>query len=102
MIKFIKMLKYDLRNKGQYLDFEWVSNVTLQKEDPESLNPGGLERIKDAKIVFHSPLRRVVQCLPDISGIEMICLKSLREIPFDLREFCTEEEFLKKGSALVR
>lgn len=102
MIKFIKMLAYDLRNKGDKLDFEWVRNVTLQKEDPESLNPGGLEQIKDAEIVFHSPLRRVVQCFPEISGIKMICLNSLREIQFDLREFCTEEEFLEKGSAIVR
>jgi hypothetical protein len=78
MIKFIKMLEYDLRNKGEKLDFEWVRNVTLQKEDPESLNPGGLKQIKDAEIVFHSPLRRVVQCLPDISGSKMICLNSLR------------------------
>lgn len=85
MIKFIKMLEYDLRNKGEKLDFEWVRNVTLQKEDPESLNPGGLEQIKDAEIVFHSPLRRLVQSLPEISGIKMICLNSLREIQFDLR-----------------
>jgi len=49
-IKFIKILKYDLRSKGENFDFNWVRNVTLQKEDPESLCLGQLTEIQDVQI----------------------------------------------------
>jgi broad specificity phosphatase PhoE len=103
MIKFIKMLKYDLRNQGEDLDFDWVSRVTLQQEDPKSLYPGGLESIKEAEVIYHSPLRRVVECLPyNHNAQEFYPLESLREIKFDLRQFCTKNELFKYGSKIVR
>jgi hypothetical protein len=101
MIEFIKMLKYDLRNREQ--DFDWVSRVTLQQEDPKSLCPGGLEQTKEFEVVYHSPLRRVIECLPQKQNDQVYTsISSLSEIKFDLYQFCNEQEFFQHGSQIVR
>lgn len=101
-IKFIKILKYDLRSKEENFDFDWMRNVTLQTVDPESLYLGQLKEIQNAQIVFHSTLRRAVECLPDLPTVDKIPIDALREIKFDLGEFCTKEEFSERGSVIVR
>jgi hypothetical protein len=101
MIQFIKILEYEIKNKASNFDYEYVCDVTLQNKDPESLHPNQLN-IDNVSIVFHSPLKRSVQCLNQLSRIQYIPVKSLKEIKFDMKQLATAEQILNEGSLIVR
>jgi len=99
MIHFHKILKYELNPKDVNV-FTYLSDVISQKNDPPSLEQNKLELI--GSIVFHSPLRRAVECIRKIKGVKYIPLKELAEIPFDLNALCSQEEWGKERSVIVR
>lgn len=99
MITFIKTLQYETNPKDRDV-FEYLSLLTLQKIDPPSTANACLS--VNADTILHSPLRRVVDTLEQKQGTRYICLDALREIPFDLKQLCTKEEWRKEGNVIVR
>ena len=98
-IEFIKTLKYEDNPKNRNV-FEYLSELTTQKIDPPSISNTYIRT--DAKIVFHSPLKRVIDTLEFKKGIKYIEMNELAEILFDIRKLCTEKEWQKEKSNIVR
>jgi len=99
MINFIKISEYETKPSDKDV-FGYLCDVVSQKIDPPTLKPRSLR--SDASIVFHSPLRRAVECLELKGGVRYIPTPSLREIPFDMRLMCSKEEWVFGGSNLIR
>lgn len=99
MIRFVKILEYDTKPKDKDT-FGYLCAVASQEIDPPTLKPKSLRL--DTPVVFHSPLRRAVECLAMREDMRYISISSLKEIPFDMRSMCREEEWLAGKSSLVR
>lgn len=99
MITFYKILSYELRPTGQDV-YDYLRALGRQEVDPSSLELGQLH--PDAKIVYHSPLRRAIKCLAKDANYRLINDQRLREIPFDLDELCGRSAWEQEGSVAVR
>ena len=99
MITFIKILKYELNPKNKDI-FEYLSDVTSQKINPQSLELGMLA--VQSGIVLYSPLEHAKGCIKRTAGIDHREVVELREIPFDLKKLCTKEEWVDRKSEVVR
>ncbi len=99
MIHFIKILEYDIRPNDRE-SFNYIYAVASQEIDPPTLKPNSL--FFDTPIVFHSPLRRAVECLKIRDGTRYVPVSLLKEIPFNIRKMCSKEEWFMDGSVLVR
>ena len=98
-IEFIKTLKYE--NKPENRDvFEYLSALTMQKIDPPSISKDCVQT--SAEIVFHSPLKRVIDTLEFKKDVKYIEMNELSEILFDIKELCTKKEWQEKKSGIVR
>ena len=98
-IKFIKILEYKLKpDKGNV--FEYIDGLLSQRINPPSLNPQSLS--VNADVVFHSPLRRAVECIQKKKGSRYISTPLLAEIPFSPKKFLAEKEWEKEKSAAIR
>lgn len=99
MITCIKIAAYELRpSKGSV--FQYLRKVGLQKINPPSLLPESIH--PSSNIVFSSPLRRATESLKLTVGQKLIETSLLREIPFDILDFCNEEEYVSQKSVAVR
>lgn len=99
MIKFIKILSYELKpQKGDV--FDYLASVTCQSTDPPSLEPGKLKL--SSPTVLHSTLLRAEGCIQKKKNPEYISTNDLNEIPFDLEGLCGRDLWNKYGSVAVR
>lgn len=105
-IYFRKILKYDPTINGKYSKYVGYSKITSQEIDPgiefpieHSLNiPPSLE-----PTVFSSKLLRSVQTVNQyFNEKEIIYLKELNEIQFELTSLLSKKEYEEEGSNLVR
>jgi hypothetical protein len=80
--------------------FEYVSNLALQKINPDSDQKGAVDFTQ--KYIFYSPLHRVEQSINKVPGHRYICENSLAEVVFDISKMCTREEYEKQKSTLIR
>lgn len=99
MIRFIKILSYRLSPESGDV-FDYLCDVTSQKNDPPSLEPGRL--VLTEPIIFHSTLKRARECLAKNSSARFYPRKDLAEIPFDLVKVCPRELWDEEGSVAVR
>jgi len=98
-INFIKTLKYETKPQNGDV-FEYLSKLTMQEIDPPSTSDICIQT--NSKIVFHSPLKRVIQTLELKSDTQYIETDKLKEILFNLKELCTKQEWEKEKSEIVR
>jgi len=96
-MKFIKIPKYNLYPDTQKEDiFEYICNILNQTEDPETLEKGSID---NEELLYCSPLKRSTQ---SISQEKFIILNQLREIPFELKNLISEDDYEREGSIAVR
>jgi hypothetical protein len=95
----IKILPYNLTPTGVET-FQFLTDLTAQRVDPPSLHPGELRL--EASTIFTSPLRRATECIAVEQGKTIHPLHLLSEIPFELSDLCTEQEWNEYGSVIVR
>src|SRR3989338_7882359 len=98
-IYFRKTTTYDL-GKGTQDVFEYLQKIGLQTIDPKPLTQ--FQSFQDATIIFCSSLSRVKDSLPLHTSYKIHELDELREVLFNLKLLCTEEEFTKEGSIIIR
>jgi len=98
-IKFIKTLAYKIRPENEDV-FEYLSALTMQKIDPPSISNTYIQT--NAKTVFHSPLKRVIDTLELKRGVKYIRTDELSEILFDIGQLCTRQEWQEKKSDIIR
>jgi len=98
-IEFIKTLKYESKPTNTDV-FEYLSALTTQSIDPPSISNTYIHT--NAEVVFHSPLRRVVDTLEFKKDIKYIKTDRLSEILFDIKKLCSKEEWQKEKSDIVR
>jgi hypothetical protein len=98
-IYFLKTNSYDLR-KDKADRYVYLCNVGLQKIDPLPLNPNTL--VIPTKYVVYSMLKRVSESLKHNQKQIYIPNCLLNEMIFDINSMCSEEEFNKLGSCLIR
>ncbi len=98
-IYFRKTTAYDL-GKRRSDTFEYLQGVGFQKIDPSPLSQ--FKNLPESKIIFYSPLARVKDSLPFNSRYDLRERNELREVLFDLKLFCTEDEFKREGSVIIR
>lgn len=99
MIHFIKTLRYQRHTQGAD-GFSYVCALLRQEIDPPSAAQASL--LLSTPTVFYSPLRRVRDTIVPETRARYQILDALREIPFDLRTFCSHEDWSQRGSAAVR
>jgi len=99
MTTFIKTLSYDTRGNGVD-DFSYVTRLLLHEIDPPS-NAQACFFIPADSLVLYSSHRRVSGTVNRLSAA-YIESDALREIAFDLRQFCSEREWKCRGSVAVR
>lgn len=99
MINFIKISEYETKPKNRDV-FGYICDVASQKINPSTLKSGSLRF--DTPIIFHSPLRRAVECLEVKENVRYFSDVSLREIPFDMSRMCSREEWSVERSKIVR
>lgn len=96
-----KILKYDVyATTTGTARYQHVLKLLNQTIDPETLRPNSINCSQQA--VLTSPRRRAISCIKKDSTLSISISTELNEIAFSLQEFCTEEDFLKKGSTAVR
>jgi hypothetical protein len=99
MIKFLKILEYELRPNNVNV-YDYISAVVSQEIDPPSLKKG--ELFIDAPLVFCSSLKRAMDCIQNIPTTEYVFMPELKEILFNFKEICSQEEWSNYGSKIVR
>lgn len=98
-IYFRKTTEYYLaRDKNEQDRYDFLSKLTMQEVDPMPLHK--FKNLQKSAVILCSPLNRVYSSLPLNANVEVE--NSLREVVFDLRKFCTLEEFSNKSSIIVR
>ena len=80
--------------------FSYVCGVLNQTIDPPTVCPKAIKT--STQVVFYSPLRRSSECLYRADNQSYFVSNNLKEIPFALNRFITEDDWKKEGSALVR
>lgn len=96
-----KILKYDLYAETSGRDkYTRVCSLLEQSIEPETLMPKALDC--HGKPVATSPRQRAVDCIKISSAKSITEMSALNEIPFSLKNFCSEAEFLKNDSSAVR
>lgn len=101
-----KIFEYDPTFGGKYSRYEGYRSITLKKSDPGIIvkrqNILPLEIVK----IFHSTQKRATETALVFSKVcqvnDLIALKELEEVRFDLGELVDEKEFNNYGSNLVR
>jgi hypothetical protein len=89
---------YSGRDKNPIKRFKFLSKLTLQKVNPKPLHK--FKNIKKDILIISSPLKRVSLSL--VKKSDYIIDDNLKEILFNLEEFCSFEEFKREGSVAVR
>lgn len=98
-IYFRKTTEYYLaKDQSESARFEFLAKLTMQEIDPMPLHK--FKNLKKNTPIICSPLNRVYLSLPMNADYEVD--PSLNEVKFDLREFCTREEFARLSSVIVR
>ncbi len=96
-----KILDYDIyagtSGTARYLRVCSLLNQTI---DPDTLYPDTLDCFGQS--VLTSPRKRAQNCIKKSSAKSITPSLALNEIAFELKEFCTEENFLQHGSTAVR
>lgn len=98
MITFIKTLAYV--TKPQEAAFEYVTQLLRHDIDPPSSASASIS-IPEG-IVFHSPHNRVVETLDTESGATYKSLRTLCEVPFDVSDELSRDQWHRSGSTAVR
>lgn len=98
-MEIIKILPYDVYG-GDVSKYKYVCDLLMQTIDPVSLEPGKLNCRN--LYVYTSPRRRAITCINVDTAKSIIINESLNEIPFSLRRYCSEENFIQYGSVAVR
>ncbi|MEI8174432.1 MAG: hypothetical protein WCG28_00605 [bacterium] len=98
-ILFRKILDYDLKNNKPNA-FVYVCQVLSQKIDPYSLKRKGFTLRN--RVIFCSNLNRAKQCIKKDKNTKLVIIKSLNEIPFNLKLYCDKSGYKKYGSVVVR
>ncbi len=99
MIQFIKTLPYDLAPKETDI-FQYLTDLGLQNIDPPTISIKPLSVTAD--IILYSPLKRVSKTIVKNPELLYIESDSLKEILFNLQDFCSEEDYAKFKSHIVR
>lgn len=99
MISFVKILGYEVP-LDKASSFDYYVELGLQKINPHSLHPRGLQL--NAPFVFRSTMCRAEECVLCSQSTACVATDLLNEISFDLRAMCTEAEWIKEGSVVVR
>jgi hypothetical protein len=99
MITFVKILGYEVP-LDKASSFDYYVELGLQTINPHSLHPRGLQL--GAPSVFRSNLCRAEECVFCPQPSSCVAIDLLNEVPFDLRAMCTEAEWIKEGSVVVR
>ncbi len=99
MILFRKILAYPLSPETRDV-FTYLDGVTTQQLDPPSLHPHTFR--PETHVVMHSILRRCQEALDTASGTQFISTPELNEIPFSLAALCSQQEWEREKSMIVR
>lgn len=87
-------LKYDDNNRFLYL-----ISLGLQKVDPAPLHV--FHNLQKVDLIFCSNLSRAKDSLP-LCLKNIFLYKELKEVIFNIEDFCSEKEFYKLGSYIIR
>lgn len=99
MKTFIKTLKYTTKESSD--PYTYTNQLLTQSVDPQSTAQACL--CPNENIILHSPLKRVSETIAAVSKKQqIISCNQLREIPFTIHPYCTKDEYLQKGSMVVR
>lgn len=98
-MKVVKILPYSVYGEIGNA-YEYVCNLLMHRVDPPSLKPSELD-CRNAK-VFCSPRKRALDCLNRSTASSVAVTDILDEIPFDIKPYCTPDEFKRGGSTVVR
>lgn len=98
-IEFIKTLEHETNPKNGDV-FEYLSDLTMQKIDPPGISGNHIRT--GTKVVFHSPLKRVIDTLEFRKDVKYIKTDELSEILFDVKKLCTKKEWQKEKSNIIR
>ncbi|MEO6509055.1 MAG: histidine phosphatase family protein [Patescibacteria group bacterium] len=105
-IYFRKTLLYDPRENGRYSLYKGYSKSTLQVINLEILQVANIRESIDPQVIYSSHLLRAKQTATLFKSTygctELIILKDLAEVRFDLETLVSKKEFDKEGSSLVR
>lgn len=96
-IKIIKILKYDLKTTSRGKIYDYLCSITSQEINPTTLEKNAM-KLKEP-VILSSSLNRAVDC---IQRKDTLILNLLNEIPFELSQLCTQEEWFNQGSLIVR
>lgn len=98
-VYFRKTVSYDL-GKDRPDVFQYLQKVGMQTIDPkpQHIFSAPIEH----SVIFHSTLSRVSDSFPKDKNDTLFAFNELREILFDLQILCTQEEFEREGSSIVR
>ena len=95
-LKVFKILKYELT--PSHLDtYDYLCDLTSQRLNPSSLEKKQMKLIEN--VILCSNLNRAVDC---IERDDNTPLNLLNEIPFELSVLCTRDEWINRGSSVVR
>lgn len=109
-VEVLKIARYDPTLGGRYSKYGGYNLSASEQSDPPIVSDACAEieiNIKDlqSRIYFHSTRLRGKQtadCIKSLkSGILIEC-PEIKEIPFSMMSLLSEEEFVAKGSNLVR
>ncbi len=99
MITCVKIAPYELRPIGEDT-YDYLAGLAAGAIDPPSLAPKSLSF--PGSIILHSPLRRSVECIDGTAALSCEARESLKEISFDMRDFCDRTLWEREGSRAVR
>ena len=94
-----KILSYNVYGDSRATGYHYVTDLLAGISDPETNEPNGIDC--GQMTVYSSPLRRAVGCINTETAASLKTLFALREIPFDLKKYCSQSAFdLFKGTAV--
>ena len=96
-----KVFPYDPTLNNRYSKYEGYLKIGRQTIDPGIINSRIIDSSNVIDRVYCSPRKRAIESA-SLTGKEIIVLKELNEIVFDLSNLVSEEEYIKLGSNLVR
>lgn len=94
-----KILSYNVYGDSSAPSYHYVTDLLAGLIDPETNEPNGINC--GHMTVYSSPLRRAIGCIDTETATSLKTLFALREIPFDLKKYCSQSAFaLFKGTAV--
>ena len=94
-----KILSYDVYGDTAN-SYEYVADLLAGRSDPQTKEPGGIDC--GHLTVYTSPLRRATGCINTTTAKKLETLFALREIPFDIKKYCSESAFSLFKATAVR